>query len=109
MIGLKTLYAMLAGAFGGTARPETDKRGFRPSVRRSEFAIGYLFTNVPEEEQRTRLLNAQSKRDRRAEKLQRDTLTSHLHNKAHETSGSGLSADLRPTVATRLHPFYVNK
>jgi hypothetical protein len=109
MIGLKTLYAMLAGAFGGTARPETDKRMFRPSVRRSEFAIGYLFTNVPEEEQRTRLLNAQAKRDRRADKLQQSTNQSWNNNYVHHDAFrtlDNLSGFIEPL---RLNPFYVAK
>lgn len=64
MIGLKYLYAMLAGAFSG--QPALNLRGRRPT--------GSDLRNPAEPIQARRIEAAAAKRARRAEKLERDAV-----------------------------------
>lgn len=87
MIGLKYLYAMLAGAFSG--QPALNTKGRRP--------IGSQLRNPADPVQAARIEAAAVKRARRAEKLR--MTASALPNRAHLLSYNRNS----------LNPFYIAK
>lgn len=70
MIGLKYLYAMLAGAFSG--QPALNLRGRRPT--------GSQLRNTADPIQAARIEAAAAKRERRAEKLGRDAVRAWQSN-----------------------------
>lgn len=86
MIGLKYLYAMLAGAFGG--QPALNLRGRRPT--------GSQLRNPADPVQARRIEAAAAKRARRAEKLQHHAAYSARSNDTWFTEGA---------MPGRLNPF----
>lgn len=88
MIGLKYLYAMLAGAFSG--QPALNLRGRRPT--------GSDLRNPADPVQAARIEAAAAKRARRAKKL-----TAHHNHACHENLAHGRG------VIVNLNPFYVAK
>lgn len=78
MIGLKYLYAMLAGAFSG--QPARNTRGRRPT--------GSELRNPADPAQARRIEAAAAKRTRRAEKLSRNMLESDSRNAAHDSNST---------------------
>lgn len=89
MIGLKYLYAMLAGAFGG--QPALNLRGRRPT--------GSQLRNPADPVQAARIEAAAAKRERRARKYADNMSRSEFYNEAH----GGMP------FAHTLNPFYVAK
>lgn len=87
MIGLKYLYAMLAGAFSG--QPALNLRGRRPT--------GSQLRNPADPVQAARIEAAAAKRARRAEKLKEWAVNSWDYNPAHHSE------------SRTLNPFYVAK
>ena len=113
--GAMALVAALGNSFGGlldvVPTPlKTRNRGKGRGRRLGQWNL-YLKTSRPTDKrhwhnlndqvQRDALRAAEQKRERKAEKLQRDTLSSHLNNRAH-FSWDGLAS-------VRLHPFAVNR
>ncbi len=99
MIGLKYLYAMLAGAFSG--QPALSVRGRRPT--------GSQLRNPADEYQSDAIEAAKLKRYRKACKLQRDTVASVNNNWAHGIGKRHVHLSPVPDCSGRLNPFYVAK
>lgn len=96
MIGLKYLYAMLAGAFSG--QPALNLRGRRPT--------GPDLRNPADPVQARRIEAAVAKRARRAGKLNWDTSMSVRNN---QTTISWYGAFPDRACRANLNPFYVAK
>lgn len=110
MIGMTTLFAMLANSFAAASGATQVYGGggmgrARNSVRRGPHEIGDLFKNLSPEENCTRRLNADAKRERRADKLARETNFAFGQNLAHWSVRDRSAGNL----PKRLNPFYVAK
>lgn len=96
MIGIKDIFALLS-RFGLPSQRTKAKR--RP--------VGAALRNPADPFQAQRIEAAAAKRQRKAEKLQRETLESATNNWAHGTGVRGQHLAALP--AGNLNPFYIAK
>lgn len=99
MIGLKYLYAMLAGAFSG--QPALNLRGRRPT--------GSQLRNPADPVQAARIEAAAAKRERRAQKLYWIAKGWVRNNKTHKDGNVQLLGNILSDTPARLNPIYVAK
>lgn len=99
MIGLKYLYAMLAGAFSG--QPALNLRGRRPT--------GSDLRNPADPVQARRIEAAAAKRARRAEKARDQAGRAWMSNYAHHRAFAQIHDETQVICPLSLNPFYVAK
>lgn len=102
MIGMTTLFAMLAGVLGGNARPTRDYAKRRP--------VGFQLRNPADPVQAARIEAAQVKRQRKAEKRVQSANNHWNRNYCHHDGFRKLvGGPLQAIAPASLNPFYVAK
>lgn len=105
-------FARMSGALGELVMPTflgPSKGGSVRGGHKRSRSYGYHPVRTSSANPKGDLAAAHAKRERKAAKLQRDTMRSHVGQGAHNVWPTQIGAHNAPVVRTSLHPFYVNR